>query len=190
MPFSFEHLRIPEVIKISPVTFPDERGFFMELYKHSEFSKAGIRSPFVQDNCSKSRKGVLRGMHYQLNPMAQGKLVRCPVGKIFDVAVDIRKGSPTYGQWVGVELTEDENVLLFIPPGFAHGFVALTDGAEVVYKCTAEYSSQHDRGVVWNDPFLKIRWPCENPIVSSKDQKHPFLKDADNDFSYVFHSGD
>ncbi|RLG13263.1 dTDP-4-dehydrorhamnose 3,5-epimerase [Candidatus Pacearchaeota archaeon] len=183
MPFKFKKLEIPDVILIEPVVFTDERGFFIETFKASDFKANNISYEFVQDNHSKSRKGVLRGLHYQLKPMEQGKLVRCIKGKIWDVAVDIRKGSPWYRKWVGVELSEKNKLMLWIPPGFAHGFVALED-AEVIYKCTKEYAPQYDRGIIWNDPELAIHWPIKNPILSLKDANLPNLKDAENNFEY------
>ncbi len=184
MPFKFKRLEIPEVVLIEPIIFEDERGFFMETYKYSDFVKFGIKEIFVQDNHSKSKYGVLRGLHYQKNPNAQGKLVRCIKGEIFDVAVDIRKGSPTYGKWVGVILSEENKRMLYIPKGFAHGFCVLSDEAEVVYKCTAEYSPDDDRGIIWNDKDIGINWPVKNPILSEKDKKHPPLREADNNFIY------
>ncbi len=184
MPFNFKKQIIPEIILIKLDVFTDERGYFMETYKHSDFAEAGILEYFVQDNCSKSLQFVLRGLHYQKNPKAQGKLVYCSKGKIFDVAVDIRKGSPTYAQWVAIELSEDNDSVLYIPPGFAHGFIVLSKTAEVIYKCTEEYSPENDRGIIWNDPDIKIIWPVENPVLSEKDKKLPTLRAADNNFRY------
>jgi dTDP-4-dehydrorhamnose 3,5-epimerase len=184
MPFEFKQLAIPEVVIVVPKVFGDARGFFLEFYKHSEFAQAGIREHFVQDNHSKSLKGVLRGLHYQKHPHAQGKLVRCLTGRIFDVAVDIRKGSPSFGKWVGVELTAENNSMLYVPPGFAHGFLVLSDSAEVLYKCTAEYASADDRGIIWNDPDIGIQWPLSNPVLSEKDKVHPPLRSADNNFTF------
>lgn len=184
MPFKFTRLEIPDVILVEPVVFGDERGFFMETYKASDFKTNGIPFDFVQDNHSKSQKGVLRGLHYQLNPKAQGKLVRCVRGKIWDVAVDIRKGSPWFGKWVAVELSEVNKLMLWIPPGFAHGFVALKDNTEVIYKVTAEYAPELDRGILWCDPELGIDWPIKEPILSEKDAKLPRLKDAENNFVF------
>ncbi len=184
MPFTFKRLEIPDVILIQPKVFGDERGFFMETYKASEFKKNGIDYDFVQDNHSRSQKGVLRGLHYQLKPMEQGKLVRCVKGRIWDVAVDIRKGSPWYGKWVAVELSEENKLMLWVPPGFAHGFVALEDGTEVIYKVTKEYAPELDRGIIWNDPDLAIDWPIENPVLSEKDGNLPKFKDAENNFVY------
>jgi dTDP-4-dehydrorhamnose 3,5-epimerase len=184
MPFLFKNLTITDIILIEPKKFPDDRGFFMETYKYSEFSQKGIREYFVQDNCSRSLRGVLRGLHYQRNPYAQGKLVQCLKGRIFDVAVDMRKGSPTFGNWVSVELSEENNLMLYVPPAFAHGFIVLSEAADVLYKCTKEYAPDSDRGIIWNDPDIHIQWPVKEPILSDKDKRHPFLKDADNNFKY------
>jgi len=173
MSFTFTRLTLPDIILIEPQAFLDERGFFMESYKHSEFSAFGIKERFVQDNHSRSTKGVLRGLHYQKSPKAQGKLVRVVVGEIFDVAVDIRLGSPTYGKWVGEVLSADNKRMLYIPPGFAHGFCVLSEGAEVLYKTTEEYSPEHDAGIIWNDPEIGIQWPIEHPILSEKDARLP-----------------
>lgn len=182
MPFHFKRLSIPDVILIEPKIFYDERGFFTETYRRSDFIQFGIEEYFVQDNHTRSKKNVLRGLHYQKSPKSQGKLVRCLKGRIFDVAVDIRRVSATFGKWVGVELSEENNTILYIPPAFAHGFVVLSDYAEVIYKCTEEYSPENERGIIWCDPDLKIHWPVENPIISEKDQKLPMLKNADNNF--------
>jgi dTDP-4-dehydrorhamnose 3,5-epimerase len=179
MPFTFTQLTIPGIVLITPKVYADSRGRFIETYKHSDFAKEGINEYFVQDNYSRSQKDVLRGLHYQNHPKAQGKLVRCIKGKIFDVCVDIRKNSPTYGKWIGRELSEESNQSLYLPPGFAHGFLSLSDVAEIVYKCTEEYSPECERGIIWNDPMLNIQWPVSNPLLSDKDKKHPFLKDAD-----------
>jgi dTDP-4-dehydrorhamnose 3,5-epimerase len=184
MPFIFNRLSIPEIIIIEPKLFGDERGFFMETYKHSDFAEAGIKENFVQDNYSRSARGVLRGLHYQKNPHAQGKLVQCLRGSIYDVAVDIRKGSPTFGRWVKAELSEENNLMLYVPPGFAHGFAVRSEAADVVYKCTKEYFPESDRGIIWNDPDINITWPLDNPVVSAKDMRHPLLKDADINFEY------
>ncbi len=156
----------------------------METYKHSDFEKAGIPEHFVQDNHSKSDRGILRGLHYQRNPKAQGKLVMCIKGKIFDAAVDIRKGSPHYSKWVGVELSEENGDMLYIPPGFAHGFLVLSDSAEIIYKCTDEYSPEDERGIIWNDPEIGIMWPRGVQIISTKDKALPLLKNADINFKY------
>jgi len=178
MPFNFTRLAIPEVILIEPTIFPDDRGFFMESYKYSEFSAFGIKEHFVQDNHSRSTKDVLRGLHYQSPPKAQGKLVRVVVGEIFDVGVDIRKRSPSYGKWVGEVLSAENKRMLYIPPGFAHGFCVLSDVADVAYKVTEEFSPEHDAGIIWNDPEIGIQWPIEHPILSEKDSALPRLREA------------
>jgi len=184
MPFHFKRLLIPEVILIEPEVFKDGRGFFMETYKYSDFALLGIKEHFVQDNYSRSLNRVLRGLHFQKNPNAQGKLVQCLKGKVFDVAVDIRKGSPTFRQWVSIELSGKNNLILYIPSSFAHGFVVLSESADVIYKCTKEYSPEDDCGIIWNDPEINIQWPVKDPILSEKDKKHPALRDADNNFKY------
>ena len=184
MPFDFRLLAIPGLVLIEPKTYGDDRGVFFEVYKHSDFVRSGIPDHFVQDNFSRSIRGVLRGLHYQLDPMAQGKLVRCVSGRIFDVAVDIRKGSPTFGRWEAQELSRENGLMLFIPAGFAHGFLTLSDTAEVLYKCTAEYSPAHDRGIIWNDPEVSIPWAVTDPLLSDKDKVHPRLRDAENNFRY------
>jgi len=182
MPFKFNRLEIPDLILIEPRVFEDERGFFMEFYNLKDFNQSGIDAEFVQDNHSHSRKGVLRGLHYQLRPMEQGKLVRCVRGIIFDVAVDIRRGSPTYGEWVGVILSEENKNMLYIPPGFAHGFCVLSNEADVIYKVTNFYSPEHERGIIWNDPDIGIEWPIKDPILSERDSKLPTLKEVENNF--------
>jgi len=184
MPFGFTRLEIPDVILITPAIFEDERGAFMETYRAGEFEAHGIGLPFVQDNHSISKKGVIRGLHYQLLPSAQGKIVRCVRGKIWDVAVDIRRGSPWYGKWVGCELSSENRRMLWIPPGFAHGFAALED-SEVLYKCSSEYNKECERGILWNDPQIGIDWMIKDPILSEKDASWPRFTDADNNFEYV-----
>lgn len=183
MSFTFTPLEIPEVLLIAPRVFSDDRGFFLETYKRSEFLDHGI-PPFVQSNHSHSEYGVLRGLHYQKDPMAQGKLVMAVCGEIFDVGVDIRRGSPTYGQWVGELLSAENHRLLYIPPGFAHGFCVLSPEADVFYQVTAEYSYEHDRGIRWNDPTFHVAWPVAEPKLSAKDLKQPFLAEADITFVY------
>lgn len=176
----FIQTAIPEVILIKPRVFGDARGFFVESYKKSLFHANGITDEFIQDNHSKSAKGVLRGLHYQLNPKAQGKLVRCVKGAVFDVAVDIRRNSLTFGKWVGYELNEDNKQMLWIPAGFAHGFVTLEDNTEFLYKTTNEYAPECDRGIKYDDPSIGITWPrLDNLLLSDKDQKQPLLKDAE-----------
>lgn len=184
MPFELLTLEIPEVILTKPKVFEDKRGFFLEFFKYSDFAQAGINFNFLQDNHSMSKRGVLRGLHYQLEPKAQGKLVRCIRGRIWDVAVDIRKGSPTFAKWVGVELSEKNKFMLWIPPGFAHGFLALED-CEIIYKCTSEYDPYLDRGIIWNDPHIGITWPITDPILSEKDAKLPRLNQAEINFEYI-----
>lgn len=179
MPFEFKKLKIEDVILVKPKAFLDERGFFIETYKKSEFEANGITDEFIQDNHSKSTKGVLRGLHYQTNPKTQAKLLRCTNGKILDVAVDIRKNSPTFGQWVAEILSEENKHMLYIPEGFAHGFVVLSEVAELLYKTSHEYSPQNDCGIFWNDPAIGIDWGLDfEPILSEKDKKQPLLKDA------------
>jgi len=164
--------------------FSDDRGFFLESFKESSFIENGINTKFVQDNYSHSIKGVLRGLHYQKNPKAQAKLVTVLRGEIFDVAVDIRKDSPTYGKWVSEILSEQNHKLLYIPEGFAHGYCVLSDEADIFYKVNQEYSPENDSGFIWNDPEVAIKWPMDNPLISDKDLKLPFLKNADNNFQY------
>lgn len=184
MPLQFQRLEIPDVILIKIDVIKDERGFFMETYKKSEFINFGISEDFVQDNHSFSAKGTLRGLHYQKHPHAQGKLIRALKGEIFDVAVDIRKGSPTYSKWVGEILTADNARMLYIPPGFAHGFCVLSEKADILYKVTDEYAPDCDRGIFWNDPEINIKWGIAEPILSPRDTKLPLLKDVDNNFNF------
>ena len=178
MPFEFERLEIPDVILIKPKVFGDERGFFMETYKRPDFESAGIKGEFVQDNHSRSRYGVLRGLHFQREPYAQAKIVRVVRGVIYDVAVDLRKDSPTFGKWVGVILSEFNKWQLYVPRGFAHGFVVLSDVADVVYKVDNVYAPDYEGGIIWNDPDLNIDWPLDEPIISEKDRKWPKLREA------------
>jgi len=166
---------LPGVLLVTPSVFRDERGFFLEWFNEAAFADAGLDAHFVQDNHSRSAKAVLRGLHYQLRH-PQGKLVRAVRGKMFDVVADIRRGSPTFGKWVGVTLDDNEMTALWIPPGFAHGFCALSDEVDVTYKCTDFYSPSDERGVLWNDPLLGIRWPVDNPIVKAKDLSYPPLR--------------
>lgn len=177
MPCKFERLEIADLILITPRVFRDDRGFFMETYKASEFKANGITEDFVQDNQSFSMKNVVRGLHYQKAPHAQGKLVRCIQGSIWDVAVDIRKDSPTYLKWVGIELSEANKQMLYIPAGFAHGFAVLSDFAQICYKCTAEYNPHAEAGIIWNEPKLGIDWKVEKPLLSGKDAVLPALAD-------------
>ncbi|HUP61607.1 MAG TPA: dTDP-4-dehydrorhamnose 3,5-epimerase [Thermoanaerobaculia bacterium] len=163
---------------IEPRVFRDDRGWFMETFNANVFREHGLPLEFAQDNHSSSRAGVIRGLHYQLDP-AQGKLVRCVRGAIFDVAVDIRRASSQFGKWVGLDLSEENQLMLWIPPGFAHGFSVLSDEADVVYKCTTLWSPAGDRTIVWNDPDLGIDWRVATPIVSPKDASGPRLRDAE-----------
>jgi dTDP-4-dehydrorhamnose 3,5-epimerase len=177
----FEPTKISDVIVINPQVFGDERGFFMETYQAQRFGAAGLTFIYVQDNHSGSQHGTLRGLHYQVR-QAQGKIVRAIVGAIYDVAVDIRYWSPTFGQWVGIELTAKNKVQLWIPPGFAHGFYVLSEYAEVVYKATDYYAPEWERTLLWNDPALNITWPIppgEEPILSPKDAQGEPLSDAE-----------
>ena len=184
MPFNFTRLEIPDVILIESKSFSDERGFFLESFKESDFVSNGITTKFVQDNISHSFKGVLRGLHYQKNPKAQAKLVTCIRGEIFDVAVDIRQGSPTFGKWISEVLSDKIHKSLYIPEGFAHGFCVQSDQADILYKVSQEYSAENERGIRWNDPVLKISWPVDRPILTKKDLELPQLKDIDNNFTY------
>lgn len=184
MPFEFTPLAIPEVILVEAKAFGDKRGYFKETYKQDEFMTNGIPLPFVQDNFSLSSKGVLRGLHYQKPPFEQGKLVTAVRGTLFDVAVDMRIGSPTYGKWVGEILSEDNHRLLYVPPGFGHGFCVISDTAALAYKVTKPYSAECDAGFMWNDPNVNVEWPIEEPTLSAKDIALPLLADIDNPFSY------
>ncbi len=171
---------LPEVLIVEPKVFGDQRGFFYESFNQKGWEETtGIKSQFVQDNHSRSIKGVLRGLHYQIR-QPQGKLVRVVVGEVFDVAVDIRRDSPTFKQWAGVRLSAENKRQLWVPEGFAHGFMVLSDVAEFIYKATDYYAPEHERGIIWDDPELGIEWPfSEPPTVSAKDRDAPFLRDAE-----------
>lgn len=185
MPFKvFKRLEIPDIILVEHVVFKDHRGFFKEIYKRTDFLANGIAYDFVQANLSLSRRGVVRGLHYQLKPMEQGKLIVVLRGRIFDVSVDIRENSPWFKKYVALELNGNDNYALWIPPGFAHGFQALEDDTLVLYLVTKEYSPQHERCIKWDDPTLSIRWPIKNALVSEKDQKCPQLSNLDSNFRY------
>jgi dTDP-4-dehydrorhamnose 3,5-epimerase len=177
----YEHLAIPDVVSFEPKVFGDERGFFFESFNERVFQEAtGFAPVFVQDNHSKSRRGVLRGLHYQLPPKAQGKLVRVVQGEVYDVAVDIRRTSPTFGQWVGVLLSAENKRQLWIPPGFAHGFVTLSETAEFLYKTTDFYSPEHERSIAWNEPEIGVDWHFDGvPSLSQKDQLGKTLEEAE-----------
>lgn len=174
------------VFILEPQVHGDHRGWFTESFSDENFKKAGLDLNFVQDNHSFSaEKGTLRGLHYQLKPKAQTKLVRCTKGIIYDVAVDIREGSPTYGKWIGVELSAENKKQLLVPKGFAHAFMTLTEDVEVQYKVDEVYSPENDRGIIWNDPSIAIEWPLEvKPITSKKDENAPLLKNAENNFVF------
>jgi dTDP-4-dehydrorhamnose 3,5-epimerase len=178
MPFIFEPTAIPDVVLISPRLHGDARGFFMETYKRSDFAAAGIDVAFVQENHSRSGAGTLRGLHYQREPRAQGKLVRVVRGAIYDVAVDIREGSPTFGKWVAATLSADNRKAIYVPPGFAHGFCVTAEDAEVIYMTTDEYAPELEQGIPWNDPALAIPWPVANPTLSARDRQWPSLATA------------
>ena len=174
----FIQTEIPDVILVKPSVIKDHRGFFMESYHIEKFSMGGIDCTFVQDNHAKSIQNTLRGLHFQVN-FPQAKLLRCLKGKVFDVAVDIRKNSPYYGKWVGEELSEENKYQLFIPEGFAHGYYVLSETAEINYKCSEVYHPEDEQGFRWDDPEIGIEWPETEPILSRKDQLLPFLKDFD-----------
>ncbi len=174
---------LPGVLVVEPTVFEDERGFFFESYHYKRYAEHGIDATFVQDNHSRSVHGTLRGLHYQVNP-GQGKLVRVVVGEVFDVAVDIRFGSPTFGKWFGTYLSAKNKKQMYIPVGFAHGFCVTSDVAEFEYKCTDYYSPKDERGILWNDPALAIEWPIQNPILSEKDKKNPLFQNIRREFFY------
>lgn len=183
MPFTFESGGLGGLVVVHPRLFPDERGFFLESYKASAFEEAGITPTFRQDNHSASTRGVLRGLHYQLPPFEQGKLVRVLEGTVWDVAVDLRPGSPTFRQWWGIELSAENHTMFYIPPGFAHGFVTLSERAQFFYKCTNEYHPESERGIRWDDPVLSVDWPLERAggeaVVSDRDAALPPFADAE-----------
>ncbi|MEJ2233183.1 MAG: dTDP-4-dehydrorhamnose 3,5-epimerase [Syntrophobacterales bacterium] len=167
---------LPEVLIIEPAVFQDERGFFMETYQQRRYTEAGIESIFVQDNLSRSVRGTLRGLHYQVKH-AQAKLIQVIEGTIFDVALDIRRGAPSFGQWTSVHLSDENKRQLFLPEGFAHGFCVLSESAQVVYKCTDYYAAEDEGGILWSDPALAIAWPILKPLLSEKDIQLPHLAD-------------
>jgi len=174
---TFSQTTISGLFVIEPQVFSDDRGFFLESYNQKLFADNGINVTFVQDNHSRSSKNVLRGLHFQRPPFAQDKLIRVVSGEVFDVAVDVRPGSPTFGKFESVVLSADNHQMFFIPTGFAHGFCVLSKTADFLYKCTNFYSKESEGGVLWNDPNINIPWPIETPILSSKDQSWPLLKD-------------
>jgi dTDP-4-dehydrorhamnose 3,5-epimerase len=178
VPFTFEPAELPGLLVIQPTVFPDERGFFFEGFRGSDFERAGIIGNFVQDNQSASVRGVLRGLHYQLPPFAQGKLVRVLEGSVWDVAVDIRPNSATFGKWYGIELSAQDHKMVYIPPGFAHGFLTLSEKAQFFYKCTAEYRKESEAGIRWDDPEIGIKWPRADVSVSERDRSLPLFSRA------------
>jgi dTDP-4-dehydrorhamnose 3,5-epimerase len=178
MPFTFTKTDLDGLLVVQPRAFPDDRGYFLESYKKSEFAAAGIPTSFVQDNQSFSSRGVLRGIHYQLPPHAQGKLVRVLEGVVWDVGVDLRRNSPSFGRWFGLELSGENHTMLYVPPGFGHGFLVLSPTAHFLYKCTAEYDKASEGGVRWDDPELSVEWPTADIAVSEKDRNLPYLGDA------------
>jgi dTDP-4-dehydrorhamnose 3,5-epimerase len=182
MPFTFEPTEIPGMVRIRPQVFGDARGFFLECYKASDFQAHGIGENFVQDNLSLSVRGILRGLHFQRDPFAQGKLVWAPEGTIYDVCVDLRADSPAYGKWQGFTLSSESPEMLYLPPGCAHGFCVLSERALFMYKVTKEFSLAHDGGIVWNDPDLNIPWPISEPKVSEKDTRLPRFRETDPGF--------
>ena len=179
MPFTFRTTDLPGVLVIEPRVFGDHRGFFLESYKQSDFAAAGLDVQFTQENHSRSVRGTLRGLHYQQPPYGQGKLVRVIVGEVFDVAVDVRNGSPTFGKWIGVSLSTANRKSVYIPPWYAHGFCVVSDEAEVIYKTTAEYAPEYERGIRWDDPALGIRWPLAGVTLSERDRSWPGLASAE-----------
>ena len=175
--------KLPEVLIIEPDVFEDPRGFFYESYSYGKYAALGIREQFLQDNHSRSTRGVLRGLHYQAEP-GQAKLVRVAMGSVFDVAVDVRWGSPTFGEWVGIELSAENRRQLYIPVGFAHGFCVTSDVAELLYKVSSYYAPELERGIVWNDKDMAIDWPVADPSLSERDRKHPRLLQSGQDFVF------
>ena len=182
MSFTFERLSIRDVIAIRPERHLDDRGFFKETFRHETFAEAGIDASFVQDNLTRSVRGVLRGLHYQLPPAAQGKLVGVVRGRIYDVAVDLRRGGPTFGKWVARTLDVDTGEMLWIPPGFAHGYCILSETADVFYKVTDYFAPDLSRGIRWDDPGLGIPWPVSSPVLSDADRRQPTFDRCENSF--------
>ncbi len=175
VPFEFKRLEIPDLVLVKPRVFVDDRGSFLETYKKDDFEAAGINGEFVQDNHSKSEYGVLRGLHFQREPRAQAKIVRCIRGVVYDVAVDLRRRSPTFGKYLGVILSEYNHHQLYVPKGYAHGFLTLSDAAEVIYKVDDIYSPECESGLIWNDPDVSISWPNDDPLLAPRDEEWPTL---------------
>ena len=182
MSFAFTPYKLSGLLLVEGKSFPDERGFFIESFRVKDMEGQPI-PPLIQDNVSRSRKGVIRGLHFQKNPSPLGKLIRCLRGKIYDVAVDIRRSSPTYGQWAAVELDDQSNRMFWVPAGFAHGFQALSDTADVLYKQTGYWSPPDDCGMLWNDPAVGVKWPIKDAVLSAKDAQLPLLADTANNFT-------
>jgi len=189
MALKIEQGAVPGVFVIKPDVFKDPRGFFLETYHYKKYAAAGFERPFVQDNHSRSSRGVLRGLHYQLQH-PQCKLVFAVRGEIFDVAVDIRRGSPTFGGWFGQVLSEENKYQMFVPEGFAHGFCVLSETADVMYKCTEVYHPEDDRGILWSDPAIGIPWPLQNPLISDRDSRHPLLRAMPDELLPAFSPSD
>ncbi len=181
---TFHRLAIAEIILVKPIVHPDTRGFFLETYKNSTYCEGGLPKVFVQDNCSRSTRNTLRGLHFQAPPHAQGKLVSVVRGEILDIAVDIRHGSPTFGSWVATNLSDKNHHQLYLPVGFAHGFLVLSEEADIMYKVTAEYNRDSELGIIWNDPDLCIDWGLVNPNISERDKSLPKLADIEIPFKY------
>lgn len=173
----FKETSLPGVLVVEPTVHGDSRGYFMEVYHQKRFREAGIDVQFVQDNASRSVRGALRGLHYQ-EPQGQGKVVRATAGAVFDVAVDVRRGSPHFGRWFGIELSEENRLQLWVPAGFAHGFVVMSESADFCYKCTDLYAPEHEHGILWNDPAIGVKWPIAEPVLSARDRAFPHLADA------------
>lgn len=176
MPFKFKRLAISDALLIKPKVFEDDRGFFLETYKKDDMQKAGVDAEFVQDNHSRSERGVLRGLHFQKEPYAQAKIVRCIRGTIYDVLVDLRRRSPTFSRYLGIVLSEESRDMIYVPRGCAHGFLVLSDLAEVVYKVDNVYAPECEGGLVWNDPEVSISWPLQDPVISERDRLWPTLE--------------
>ncbi len=185
MKFNITKTELAGVLVVEPVVYGDNRGFFLETFNQKRYAEAGLDRQFVQDNHSRSSRGVLRGLHYQLNH-PQGKLVMAIKGEIFDVAVDIRRGSPTFGKWVGVNLSEENHKQIFVPEGFAHGFCVVSETADVVYKCTDVFIPGDDHGILWSDETIGIDWPTDEPGLSEKDAENPRLAEVGSDLLPVY----
>ncbi|MGH7875763.1 MAG: dTDP-4-dehydrorhamnose 3,5-epimerase [Candidatus Binatia bacterium] len=184
MPFRFSATELPGMFVIEPVVFPDERGFFVETYKQSEFAAQGIAEHFVQGNQSRSSRGTLRGLHFQNPPQSQAKLIRSLDGEIYDVVVDIRRGSPSYGKWQGLYLSAENSRMLYVPAGFAHGFCVVSEMADISYMTSAEYAPALEGGIIWDDADLKIPWPINHPQLSKRDRGWPRLREINSQFHY------